>query len=487
MWTGRQTLASIEGAIANLRREETQLDAALRSAGDEAERLRKERGEALRELARVKLDEMAAGRLVSNLDAGERRAVQILDDYRLRLAAFPSSGRCCSRRWRAPRRTATLPPRPLKALAAVEAVRATVTAGMQAVPDWQAAKRPRATRKRWPARRRRRPPARRPSWAPNGSPTTTTHCSSISGSAGSAPPLRAGNFVRVLDRMVADFIGFGDVRPNYAALIEIPLRLREHATAKRADADERGGAVGHRAPRHGRGRHRSPGAGAQRGPPQARRRRPDPRGQERPAAQARGRAQGPGRRRHQPGLHGGARNDRVGRQQGRRGRSLSGGAADADRADDAIVRKLEAIDSGIAKADAEIAELRRTAQDLARRRDEVQQVRDRFRGAGYDHPYATFGNDNAIADTLKGVLAGAVNSGLLWDLLRGGYSYRGPRGGRDAGMPGMPFPFPIPGGGGRGSSGGGWREPSSRGDWSPEAPSGGSSGDDDHFTTGGSF
>src|SRR5262249_9949221 len=34
-----------------------------------------------------KLDEIAAGRLVNDLDAGERRARQILDDYRLRLAA----------------------------------------------------------------------------------------------------------------------------------------------------------------------------------------------------------------------------------------------------------------------------------------------------------------------------------------------------------------------------------------------------------------
>ena len=32
MWTGRQTLSSIENAIANLHKEEGQLDAALRSA-----------------------------------------------------------------------------------------------------------------------------------------------------------------------------------------------------------------------------------------------------------------------------------------------------------------------------------------------------------------------------------------------------------------------------------------------------------------------
>src|SRR5262249_50806366 len=61
-------------------------DATLRSTTAEAERLRKERTDALRELARIKLDEMAAGRLVSGLDAGERRAGPILEDNRLRLA-----------------------------------------------------------------------------------------------------------------------------------------------------------------------------------------------------------------------------------------------------------------------------------------------------------------------------------------------------------------------------------------------------------------
>ncbi|MBO0765054.1 MAG: hypothetical protein J2P50_10765, partial [Hyphomicrobiaceae bacterium] len=85
MWTGRETLGSIESTIGKLYREESQLDTSLRSAVVETERLRKERAETLRELARVKLDEMAAGRLVSNLDAGERRAVKLLDDYRLRI------------------------------------------------------------------------------------------------------------------------------------------------------------------------------------------------------------------------------------------------------------------------------------------------------------------------------------------------------------------------------------------------------------------
>ena len=122
-----------------------------------------------------------------------------------------------------------------------------------------------------PPRRRRRQPSQRPISAPRGNPTTTIHSSSISGAAASAlGRYSAGNFARLMDRMVADFIGFGDVRANYAALIEIPLRLREHATAKRAAATSADRPVGDRAARDGRGRHRPQGAGAGRGAPEAR-------------------------------------------------------------------------------------------------------------------------------------------------------------------------------------------------------------------------
>ena len=141
MWTGQQTLSSIEDAIANLHKEEGQLDAALRSAVGDAERLRKERSEALRELARVKLDEMAAGRLVSSLDAGERRAVQILDDYRLRVASIAERREGLLKEVssaEAQRNAAAAAVQ--EALAAVEAVRADTETKVQTAPAWQAAK-----------------------------------------------------------------------------------------------------------------------------------------------------------------------------------------------------------------------------------------------------------------------------------------------------------------------------------------------------------
>jgi hypothetical protein len=492
MWTGRETLGSIESTIAKLHREETQLDTALRSAVGETERLRKERGEALRELARVKLDEMAAGRLVKNLDAGERRAYQILDEYRAHIATIAERRETLLKeveKAQAGRDAAAK--RVEEALDAVEALRADVESNVKALPAWQEAK--------------------AASDAADAVATEAEKKAALSEAdlgAKKQPydddPLfiylwhrdfgtgryNAGNFSRFMDRMVADFISFGAVRANYAALIEIPLRLREHASTKRAAADERLTALSQIE------RRAMVEAGIEH--------------KERVLTEVREKLA--------------ATDKAVEEKQGalrkldeERGALVSDGlnpaydealatialADSKDQlaalylearrtptgADDAIVRKLETIDAAVTKADAEIAGLRRTAQDLARRRLEVEEVRNRFRNAGYDHPHATFGNDNAIADTLKQVLAGAAGA-VLWEILQGGHSNRGPRGRPDFGYPTSPFPFPTPGGGTSGPFGGEWREPETRGDWSAgeSAGSGGDHDDDDgNFKTGGSF
>jgi hypothetical protein len=292
---------------------------------------------------------------------------------------------------------------------------------------------------------------------------------------------QSGNFVRVMDRVVADFIGFANVRPNYAALIEIPLRLREHATAQRAAAAERLAALS------AIERRAMVEAGIE------------------PKERALNEA------RHKLAAEDRTLEDKatlLRKTDEERTTLVSGGSnptyeealttiASADAkdqiaalylearrtatpADDAIVRKVEAIDGQLGKTEAQLAELRSTAQDLAKRRVEIERVRDRFRGAGYDHPHGTFGNDRDIADALGRTMAGTIAGQILWQVLQGGYGTRAPTGRPDFGYPTSPFPFPIPGGGRDGPSGGEWRDPSSRGGWTPD-------GRDDDFTTGGSF
>ena len=453
--------------------------------------MRKERSEALRELARIKLDEMAAGRLVNSLDAGERRAVQILDDYRLRIAATAERREGLLKEVAAAEIQRNAAAAAVEeALAAVEAIRADTEAKVQTAPAWQDAKRAFEEAEAVASEAEKKAASSEAELGRQAQAVrrrSTVHLSV-------GPQVRyarlPGRQLRALmDRIVADFIGFNDVRANYAALIEIPLRLREHATARRTEAGERRAALSDVE------RRAMVEAGIE--------------PKERTLAEARHKLAAADQTLEEK--HGLLRKIEEERKTLVAGGSnpayslaletISSADAKDDlaqlygearrtptSADDAIVRRLETIDANVSETDAEVGKLRRSAQALAQRRLEVQQVRDRFRGAGYDHPHATFGNDGDIADVLGRVLAGAVNSGVLWDLLRGGYRYRGPRGRPDFGAPNFPFPFPIPGGGTNSSSGGGWREPSSRGGWSPrEDYPDRSGGDDDHFTTGGSF
>jgi hypothetical protein len=483
MWTGRETLGSIEGAIGKLYHEESQLDASLKSAVAQTERLRKERAEALRELARVKLDEMAAGRLVSNLDAGERRAVQVLEDYRLRLASI------AERRERLLKELATAQAERdaaaklvEDALAAVETVRAEVENKVQALAAWREAKAGSDDANGVASEAEKKAASSEAELGAKKKPYDEDPLFIYLWQRGfGTGRYHSNNFVRYVDRLVASFIGFADVRPNYAALIEIPLRLREHATATRATAADRL-ALQSRIERRAmveagiepkeqalaEARHKLAAADATLDEKHGLLRKLDT---EHHALVSGG--SNPAYEEALSVIAAADAKDQVAALYLEARRTPTG-------TDDAIVQKLEGIEGQIGKADAELADLRRTAKDLAKRRVEIERVRDRFRGAGYDHPHGTFGNDRDIADALGRSMAGTIAGQILWEILQGGYSTRGPTGRPDFGYPTSPFPFPIPGGGRNGPWGGEWRDPSSRGGWTPDGGGGG-------FSTGGEF
>src|SRR6476620_12571325 len=82
MISGRHALATIEQTIAQARGEEGRLDAALKAAADQVARLRAERMDAFRALARHKLDAMTRSGLARTLDAAERQALDLLAQRR---------------------------------------------------------------------------------------------------------------------------------------------------------------------------------------------------------------------------------------------------------------------------------------------------------------------------------------------------------------------------------------------------------------------
>ena len=493
MWTGRQTLTEIESTLSKLRRDEGQLDGALASAAQQVEKLRADRAAALRELARVKLDEMVAGRLVRNLDAAEQRAAQVLESRRLRLEALHAQSQTLSaevqaadaERHRAAEAVET-------AVVDVDEIRARADAVVKARNEWtdlgksleaaeaiavEAEKKAQQAEAELGAKKK-----------PYDSDPLFAYLWSVK--FGTAA-YEAGNIARMLDRIAADFIGYPNARASYAMLIEIPARLREHAVRQRKAADDVRMAIAALErqamidagiePKEralAEARHKLAAADAD-----AERRRAQLRQVEDQRSATLGGANDTTYADALKTIAEGDAQDDIGTLYNEAKRTET-------PTDDMIVRRIGGLDERLAALDKELADLRKSAREMADRRTEVERVRDRFRASGYDHPNATFRNESEIGQVLGQVLEGVVRSGILWDILRGGFGTRPSRGRPDFGSPTFPFPFPMPGGG-EGARGGEWREPGTRGGWTPPFPSGGGGGnndrDDDGFSTGGRF
>lgn len=485
MWTGRQTLTSIEQGISRLNAQEGQLDVALRQAAAEAERLRRERAEALRELARVKLGEMEAGRLLVDLDAGERRALQIMADRRDRMTALGEQRTIVLAELdKAEATRDEAASRVEAALDAVTSARAVAAERVRATSDWIAANATFAAadaiageaEKKAELSEEELQGKRRPY---DNDPLFVYLWQRGYGTAA----YRAGRIVHMVDKEVASFIGFLDARPNYAMLTEIPRRLREHAAERRRAAEKEHAALAAIETRAmqaagvddleralAEARHRLAVADEAAEQKRARLQQLD---EQRDALQQAGEDET--YRAAVESMVSADSTDTI-------ATLLAEAKRTATEADERIVNRLAALEERIAAADKEAADLRTSAKEFADRRTELERARRDLRRSGYDHPDVTFGNDNAIGEAIEQVVKGVVRSGILWDLLRAGYGLKQRRTDRGFGTPSWPFPFPLPGGG-DGPRGGDWRSPSSSGGWSP----GRRDDDDDGFTTGGSF
>jgi hypothetical protein len=274
---------------------------------------------------------------------------------------------------------------------------------------------------------------------------------------------RSGPLVRFFDRRVARLVGYDKARANYVLLNEIPQRLREHAERMKAEIA------------NGRERltalEREALVKAGLGPlaVRARAAKADLDQAERQLAEAKAALAALDREHDASVLQGeGPYRDAI--------ELLA--TADAQEnlqalyreaigtptpEDDAIVRRIEAADGAIRRAEREMDGLRARLRDLAQRRATIERERDVFRQQGYDQPYGRFDNGSTIGKVLGGILGGVIGSAVLRDTLNGGYNRQpGPW---DSDFGGG-FPFPQDTGG----------------DWTGGARSSG-----DSFDTGGSF
>ncbi len=495
--SGRDALAAIEGAIGKARGHELQLDAALRSAEEEAARLRADRTAALGSLARVRLDAMmqdgATPELLRSLDAAERRALDMVRDRSIELKQKAAERASLYEAVKAAEgvrhaRAETLE----QALAAVEGVRRAAEPKIRASAAWKAQEAKIAAAERVAEESEKkakqaeedREAKRKPY---EGDPLFMY----LWNEKFSTSEYEAGPFARFFDRMVARLVGYQDAAPNYRMLNEIPLRLREHAERRKAavEMERQGLAQAEMAAlaEVGAGELAAKVETARAALIEAERQLSDRRRRlEAFESDNATTADDPVYDRAVAILAEADARDDLQELRRQAAQTRTG-------EDDRIVRQIEAIDQKLAKAEAEVDHIRAEARDLARRRAEIERERDHFRGRGYDNPYGGFGNGNALGSILGGILQGALQGAILRDALRDGFRQRdnpwggGPSGGPVFGPWTVPDNSPTPpsGGGqwvppwldGGGSSGGGSFGGGSIG--------GGSGGGGDGFRTGG--
>lgn len=459
MISGRQALAQIEQAIEKARQQEAQCELAYTRATEEVGRLRIQRTEAFRELARLKLDAITQNKIVGELDAAERQALNVLASRQEALRQLTERRRQAEERVRQAEGQRQAAVDALEqALAKVEALRRDVEARVSANPEWVAARarvaeitgQAQQAEKKAVQAEADRDEKRRPY---EDDPLFMYLWKRKFGTAA----YRASPFTRYMDRLVARVVGYDKARANYALLNEIPERLREHArriiddlkdARSRLTAFERKALVD---------------AGISALEEAAARSREAVEEADRRLAEARSALADLDRTHDASVLEGDAPH--------REAVALLAAADEREDLhrlyqealrtpspqDEELVRRIQATDGMIDRALRQAVDAHRQLKDIAQRRALIEQEWEELRSQGYDTPYGTFGNEAALSNVLGGILTGAIGGAILGQVLRGGF-HHGPSP-WDSGFGGG-IPFPQPGGFGTGGSfggGGGFR------------------------------
>ena len=268
-------------------------------------------------------------------------------------------------------------------------------------------------------------------------------------------------FVRYFDGTVARLANYRDARANYAMLLEIPLRLREHANAKQKDAEacqERVLILERRA---------LVAAGIEPLEAEVEAGNAAVKSAEEEVVKItaelgaieaeRQKEMGPG----DDAIYAKAV-DMLAQalSQEDLGRLYQDALRTPEKEDDELVMAIAKTREAVMKADAELSQIRTQIREMARRRIELEGARDRARNSGFDNPMGNYGNaQDAISAAIGAILRGAMSGAELDRVLRDNYRSPMPRTSPDFGGWPRKENFPAPRGR-RGSSsrdsGSGW-------------------------------
>jgi len=463
MLSGRQALAELDDALRVMRRGLSGVDAEYSAARSALARLQSERVGVYSRLARLRLLAIEQGDIVDALSDADRRVQEILADRAAALAELASDVEAAERE-----------------LDSAEARRAeqqaVVAAASEALDGAEAEAQTRlAGDERHQAQLARteqadfvadqaeaKAAAAREDRVDKGRPYETDPLFAYLWAAGyGTAAYRAGPLTRWLDGRVARLCNYEPARRNYALLIEIPVRLEQHARAMRSEFDREAEAL-RMLEQAAAEAADVPGFHARLDAAEAGLDAADAAIDEierriRGSVNERGRfAAGEDR------FYGhcievlseALRREDVGLLRERALRTSS-------REDDELVSRLADIERTEQDAERNLEQFRRLHQAQSQRLVELEEVRRRFKTQRFDDPLSEFANAALVALVLKQFVAGSVGYADVWDVLRREQRRRRVRANPDFGtlrFPRAPRPGPwrIPrGGSGRGGFGGG--------------------------------
>jgi len=437
MLTGRETLFSVEQAISGARTEEGQLEMALRSAMDEAARLRRTEAEAFRALARVRLDVTIREKVIGGLDDTEQKAVALIERHRAETAGLASKREEFQKKLdQAELDKHDCDQKLADALDAVDSKRHGTAERVKTEPNWLTAKAAVEGARKIATNADEKASNAEANLAVKGKPYENDQLFMYlwSKKHGQAED-RSGRFVRFFDRKVARLIGYNEARANYAMLREIPLRLREHAKNKQAEVEaalaevvaiERTALV-----RDGIEPLEATVKEAQAAAKSAEESVAaiTAQLQEIEAALQKELAEG------DDAVYDRATDMLAQTLVHEDLRELYQSAVrTATKADDQAISSISKAREALQKAEGEIAQIRSEIRTMADRRIELEGTRDRARRAGYQDPRGTFGgNKEIIGSVIGGILQGALQGAALDRVLRDNYRFPVPRADSDFG------------------------------------------------------
>ena len=408
----------------------------LRSASEDAVRLRAEQSEAYKALARLRLDALSRDQVVGRLDSAEQRVLDALDKRkaaltelagkRAELAAAMAAGE-----ERRDAEAAALE----KAIDATEDLAEKTVARLASDPGWlersKKAAAAEATAAAASAKTTRSEADREEKREPYEADALFMYL--WKRGYGTAA-YRAGRLVRYFDAKVARVIDYDTARPNFYMLNEIPLRLREHAG--RLDA----AAAAARTERESFERRALEADGIEGLEDAATAAEQtlsttdaDLEALDAKLAEADEQHAGMLDERNDPTFAGaiGGLAEAISREDLA---SLHKQAmATPTPEDEKIVASLREIEQKLVRREAEAEEVRKAAVDLAHKRAEFERSRDRFRSSGYDDPLGQFASGALIGSIIGEILRGVMNSRHLDDALSHGFSRRRSRSGGSVG------------------------------------------------------